>query len=153
MPNTTMESRRREREDDGDEAERRVQPRSSAPHLPSCVIGLCYRNRKHRFYIPSKENTFCGISYPYVMVDSGCNSFLLPFPQKETENGGFEVDTAALKPFLGDEFKWSISSRGGGRSPIAVEQGRSGQWFCGSDHAWILALWERCSWPLLDPSR
>ena len=47
------------------------------------------------------------------MVDSGCNSFLLPFPQKETENGGFEVDTAALKPFLGDEFKWSISSRGG----------------------------------------
>ncbi|KAL7557226.1 hypothetical protein ACA910_001893 [Epithemia clementina (nom. ined.)] len=105
-------SRRREREED-DENERRVQPRSSTSHLPPCVIGLAYRNRKHRFFVPSTNNSFAGIGYPYVMVASGCNSFLLPFPQVEASDGSFVVDAEALAPFLGNEYVWTVSSSGG----------------------------------------
>jgi hypothetical protein len=104
------DDRRRDREDDGQHVEeRQVRPRSSAPHLPGGVIGVAYRNGRHHFFVPSKTNTggvigvayrngrhhffvpsktntFCGITYPYLMVDSGCNSLLLPFPQQDTEN-------------------------------------------------------------------
>lgn len=128
MSNTTTENRRRPREEEEGEdgAERRVQPRSSATHLPSCVIGLAYRNRRHRFFMPSTRNQFCGITYPYVMVDSGCNSLLLPFPQRDIEGGDSRPDLEALAPFLGDEFKWTISSSGGtgaiGSKVLKVQQ-------------------------------
>ena len=106
-------SRRREREEGHDQSERRVQPRSSTSHLPPSVVGLAYRNRKHRFFVPSTNNSFAGIGYPHVMVDSGCNSFLLPFPQVEASDGSFLVDAEALAPFLGNEYVWTISSSAG----------------------------------------
>ena len=103
----------REREEDDVEETRHVRPRSSLDALPPCVIGLAYRNRKHHFFVPSTNNIFAGIPFSYVMVDSGCNSLLLPFPQAEQDDGTFEIDMGPLEPFLGNEFKWSISGSSG----------------------------------------
>lgn len=99
----------RERQDDGVEETRHVRSRSSLDALPPCVIGLAYRNRKRRFFVPSTNNCFAGIPCSFVMVDSGCNSLLLPFPQAEQDDCTFEIDVGLLEPFLGNEFKWSIS--------------------------------------------
>jgi hypothetical protein len=103
----------REREEDDVEETRHVRPRSSLDALPPCVIGLAYRNRKHRFFVPSTNNSFAGIPISYVMMDSGCNSLLLPFPQAKQDDGTFEIDMGLLEPFLGNEFKWSISGSNG----------------------------------------
>ena len=68
-------------------------------------------NNKSRIFVPGKNNTFAGISYEFVMIDNGCNSFLLPFPTERT----------ALEQFKATEqFTWHISySMGTGaiRSP------------------------------------
>ncbi|CAB9528072.1 expressed unknown protein [Seminavis robusta] len=108
-----MAGESREREEDGAEETRLVRPRSSVSTLPRCVIGLAYRNRKHRFFVPATSNNFAGIPFSFVMVDSGCNSFLLPFPQREKDDGTFEIDMGALEPFLGHQFRWSISGSSG----------------------------------------
>lgn len=64
--------------------------------LPPHIYAVAAKNRKNRFFVPSKANMFAGIQYEYVMIDSGCNSFLLPF-----KNEVFEL-------FSGTEFAWSI---------------------------------------------
>jgi hypothetical protein len=68
--------------------------------LPPPVLAIASRNRKRHFFVPSVNNTFCGIQYAQVMIDSGCNSFLLPFPENPD-------DLTALE---GEEYTWSISS-------------------------------------------
>jgi hypothetical protein len=67
------------------------------------VLAIAARNRKRRFFVPSTDNTFCGIRYEQVMIDSGCNSFLLPFPENPND----------LTSLEGDQYRWSISSSGG----------------------------------------
>jgi hypothetical protein len=56
-------------------------------------------------------NDFAGIPYDFVVVDSGCNSFLLPFK------------TQVLTMFQEQRFRWSIqtsSSTGAIKSPTLV---------------------------------
>jgi hypothetical protein len=69
------------------------------------------RNAKTRFFIPSKFNTFAGITYHYVMVDNGCNGIILPFSEQ------------VLQLFAAPLCKWKIvGSQGSGavKSPMLV---------------------------------
>lgn len=75
--------------------------------LPSHIYAVAARNAKNRFFIPSKINEFAGIPYESVMVDNGCNSFLLPFK------------TQVLTVFQEPRFVWSIqTSRGNSTGAI-----------------------------------
>jgi hypothetical protein len=49
--------------------------------MPSEILFVARRNRKNRFYLHSKENYFGDIKFEYVMIDTGCNSFLLPLKE------------------------------------------------------------------------
>mmetsp|Transcript_40331 Transcript_40331/g.97342 ORF Transcript_40331/g.97342 Transcript_40331/m.97342 type:complete len:286 (+) Transcript_40331:61-918(+) len=44
------------------------------------VLAFAARNRRGRFYIPSRHNEFGGVHVDHVLFDSGCSSILLPFP-------------------------------------------------------------------------
>lgn len=82
----------------------------STRSLPDGVIAVAAMNNRSRLFVPGMDNIFAGIFYPYVMVDSGCNSLLLPFPE----------DVTVLDPFEGTRYDWTVSlSRGTGavRSP------------------------------------
>jgi hypothetical protein len=75
---------------------------------------LCFasRNRRGRFFVPSKQNSFGGVQVDNVLFDAGCSTLLLPFP---LENG--------FPPTLTDPSfcKWTVSySRGTGavHSPV-----------------------------------
>lgn len=73
--------------------------------LPDEILAVALRNDRKRFFAPSGHNTFAGIRYEYVMIDSGCNSLLMPFP----------VNINDLRQFSGDEFFWEVNwSRGVG---------------------------------------
>jgi hypothetical protein len=88
-------------DDDGDDGNHRHGLASAS--LPPPVLAIASRNRKRRFFVPSVNNTFCGILDAQVMIDSGCNSFLLPFPENPN-------DLTALE---GEEYTWSIFSSSG----------------------------------------
>lgn len=73
--------------------------------LPHGVLAVAARNKRNRFFIPDTNNSFGGISFDYVMMDSGCSSILLPFPP----------DPTVLEAFSGEQYRWQISfSRGAG---------------------------------------
>lgn len=63
------------------------------------LLAFAARNKKNRFFVPSKSNAFAGIPYEHVMIDNGCNSALLPFP----------TDRASLERFANPRFTWSVS--------------------------------------------
>jgi hypothetical protein len=46
----------------------------------SQIYFFAIQNKKKRFFIPSKECSFGGVTVPLLMIDSGCNSLLLPTP-------------------------------------------------------------------------
>jgi hypothetical protein len=79
--------------------------------LPLHIFAVAARNAKKRFFIPSKSNTFAGITYHYVMVDNGCNGIILPFSEQ------------VLQLFAAPLCKWKIvGSQGSGavKSPMLV---------------------------------
>lgn len=61
-----------------------------------CVFAI--QNKKKRFFIPSKQSSFGGIVVPLIMVDTGCNTSLLPTPN---------IDEL-LDKFNQDEYLWTI---------------------------------------------
>jgi len=63
------------------------------------LLAFAARNKKNRFFLPSKSNAFASIPYDNVMIDNGCNSVLLPFP----------TDRASLEGFANPRFTWSVS--------------------------------------------
>lgn len=69
--------------------------------LPPHVKAVAMRNAKMRYFVPSTANYFAGEKYEYVMVDNGCNSFLLPYR------------TALAARFTGDQYRWVVSSSKG----------------------------------------
>ena len=80
--------------------------------LPQHIYAVAARNAKNRFFIPSKTNHFAGMLYEYVMIDNGCNSFLLPFNEEYTRT-----------LFSEERYKWKISqSKGTGafKSPTLI---------------------------------
>ena len=50
--------------------------------LPQHIHAVPARNAKNRFFIPSKTIHFAGMRCDCVMIDNGCNSFLLPFNEE-----------------------------------------------------------------------
>jgi hypothetical protein len=69
------------------------------------VRAFASRNRKNRYFIPSTNNSVAGISYGKLMVDSGCSSVLLPFP-----DGGVQVIERKFSP---TRHEFTISSSKG----------------------------------------
>ena len=67
--------------------------------LPDDILAVALRNDRKRFFIPSGKNSFAGIRYENVMIDSGCNSILLPFPDHVND----------LQPFSREEFFWEVN--------------------------------------------
>ena len=92
VPTVTPRARRGDSSDE-------VSPRAIAMQaLPDGILAVGLRNNRKRFFIPSNENSFAGISCNYVMADSGCNSLLLPF----------HSDKADVLQFVGESFFWEI---------------------------------------------
>jgi len=104
------------REEEGDETPsprrlRRDDEASTAYDHPQ-VLCFAARNRRGRFYIPSKRNSFGDVHVDNVLFDSGCSSLLLPFPLE----AGFPP--ALLESAM---YNWIVSSsRGTGavHSPV-----------------------------------
>jgi len=71
------------------------------------VIALALRNKKSRFFLASKENWFGGLKVEAVMIDSGCNSLLLPLPTQQDI-----INLPNLFP-PGKGFLWEISNSKG----------------------------------------
>jgi hypothetical protein len=82
------------------ETARKDERRSS---LPNGVIAVAAMNNRSRMFVPGVDNTFAGISFPHVMIDSGCNSLLIPFPE----------DISILDPFAGTRYAWTVSTSSG----------------------------------------
>ena len=111
MSDSTAALRRRERtrEDDDD---RHVRQRTGSGDeeqqrriLPVGVLAVAAMNNRSHLFIPGKENFFAGIRYEFVMIDNGCNSLLLPFPEPPSQ----------LDQFRDVFFSWSVAhSRGTG---------------------------------------
>mmetsp|Transcript_32050 Transcript_32050/g.49016 ORF Transcript_32050/g.49016 Transcript_32050/m.49016 type:complete len:271 (-) Transcript_32050:325-1137(-) len=109
MSDSTEAFRRRERtrEDDDDRHVRQCTGRGDEEQerriLPVGVLAVAAMNNRSRLFIPGKENFFAGIHYEFVMIDNGCNSLLLPFPEPPSQ----------LDQFRDVFFSWSVShSRG-----------------------------------------
>ena len=67
--------------------------------LPAGVIAVGAMNNRSRIFVPGKNNIFAGIPYEFVMIDNGCNSFLLPFP----------AERSVLSQFMAPEqYTWRV---------------------------------------------
>jgi hypothetical protein len=63
----------------------KVEDYSPVAFKEDCVALYALKNSHSLYFIPSKTAcTFGGIAYEYVMVDSGCNTLLLPLPPVES---------------------------------------------------------------------
>ena len=104
-----------------DGSEKRLR-RTSSDSIPAedTVLAFAAKNRRRRFFIPSKLNSFGGIEYEHVMVDSGCSSCLFPFP--------LHVDAPEMRrSFPPARFRWSVSSSvgtGAKHCPVLKIEGR-----------------------------
>ena len=67
--------------------------------LPEKFLAVAMKNARHRFFIPSMDNSFGGVQYDYVMVDNGSNSLLLPFPVQ---------NAAILQQYEDGIYSWDI---------------------------------------------
>ena len=101
----------KEEESEGPERKRRKEegPPSPTKETVSALfhgVVLCAkRNRKKRFFLASKKNDFGGFPVEAVMIDTGCNSILLPLQKDELP--------ALAKAFPFDSFFWDVgNSRG-----------------------------------------
>lgn len=54
--------------------------KNSQNKMTAHICFFAIQNKKKRFFIPSKECSFGGINVPLMMIDSGCNTMLLPTP-------------------------------------------------------------------------
>lgn len=75
------------------------------PLIPPDVVLIARRNKRTHYLLPTRDSTFCGVPCAHVMIDSGCNTILLPFPQAS-------VRKEALGSFMNDDFEWTIASSG-----------------------------------------
>jgi len=76
-----------------------------SPEVLSKVKLFAKMNRKKKYYITSKQNNFGGIEVPYALIDTGCNSLLLPI-----EDGQLEELFEAF-PF--ETYHWLVSGSKG----------------------------------------
>ena len=45
------------------------------------IFFYAFQNDRKHFFLPGTNNRFGPLIYDYVMIDSGCATFLLPFPE------------------------------------------------------------------------
>jgi len=110
MNENNENNEQQERQDPTHDSPRRKAMREG---LGANIIVVAVKNAKKRYFIPSVDNFFGNIQYDYVMIDNGCNSYLLPFPS----------DPSALEQYDDPIFSWEILwSRGTGaiHSPALV---------------------------------
>jgi hypothetical protein len=68
---------------------------------------LALRNQKNRYFIVTKQNYFDQIQVPYVMLDSGCNTHLLPLTPGQIQHLASMYQTTTTSGIL-----WQLSSSG-----------------------------------------
>jgi len=78
------------------------------PNILDGVIILARRNRRNRFFLPSKQNFFGPIQFDVVMVDSGCNTILLPLAKDQIRD--------LSKHFPPQQYMWEIGTSQGVQS-------------------------------------
>lgn len=66
---------------------------------------VAYKNRKNRFFIPSKKNYFNNYQVEYIMIDNGCNTLLLPIKENYIE--------FLYKEFPLEKYRWIIDESKG----------------------------------------
>ena len=57
-------------------------------------------NARNRYFLSTKKNFIGGINFPYCMLDSGCNTHLLPMDD--------EIYKGILHNFLNDSYIWNV---------------------------------------------
>ena len=72
---------------------------------PEGIIFVAKRNRKGRFFLASKFNSFGGWNVEAVLVDSGCNSMLLPILVGQLDQ--------LLEVFPVETHVWTVSTSNG----------------------------------------
>eukprot|EP01125_Pyxidicula_operculata_P000620 TRINITY_DN10612_c0_g1_i1.p2 TRINITY_DN10612_c0_g1~~TRINITY_DN10612_c0_g1_i1.p2 ORF type:complete len:120 (+),score=22.63 TRINITY_DN10612_c0_g1_i1:3-362(+) len=76
------------------------------------ILFYAFMNKKKRLFVPSTQNTFGTLTVKFLMVDSGCNSTLLPIESVESLQG-------LVKHFPLDDYIWTIANSVGSlRSPV-----------------------------------
>lgn len=63
-----------------DEATTRTEEAAEEISYPPRVLVIARRTKYNHYFLPTQDTTFCGMLCKKVMVDSGCNTVLLPFP-------------------------------------------------------------------------
>eukprot|EP01127_Copromyxa_protea_P006306 TRINITY_DN1610_c0_g1_i2.p1 TRINITY_DN1610_c0_g1~~TRINITY_DN1610_c0_g1_i2.p1 ORF type:complete len:234 (+),score=31.38 TRINITY_DN1610_c0_g1_i2:38-739(+) len=76
------------------------------------VVFYAIRNKKHRYFVPYQNCSFGGVIVPKVMIDSGCNTLLLPL-----ERGQIGL-LAELFPFDSHTWRIGLSNGVGGKSAV-----------------------------------
>jgi len=96
-----------EKEKKGDQQDEASPSVGTSSGVSSALVLWGITNTRRRIFLPSKANTFGGLTIEYVMIDSGCGSLLLPLQKGQV--------TEFLTRFPTDTFVWSINaSRGTG---------------------------------------
>jgi hypothetical protein len=73
--------------------------------VPQGLVTVVKMNSRSRFFLTSTENYFAGHKVEVVMIDSGCNTILLPIKDGELESFKTKFDP--------DEFTWELTSSKG----------------------------------------
>lgn len=73
--------------------------------IPSGLLAAAKMNSRSRFFLASTENYFAGHRVEIVMIDSGCNTILLPIKAGELES--FKTK------FSPDKFSWQLGTSKG----------------------------------------
>lgn len=74
-------------------------------HLGAGVLAIAKKNKRHRLFLASKQNYFGDLNVEVVMIDSGCNSLLLPLKEEQL----FTI----YKQFPPGNYLWEIGESNG----------------------------------------
>jgi len=88
---------------------RKTAERPTAEPLP---ISTAYRNNRGRFFVTGTDNFFGPVRVKFVMIDSGCNSLLLPLAVETQILAQGETAQTSLSRLVvecGETFSWDIS--------------------------------------------
>lgn len=78
------------------------------------IVALGLKNHRKRIFVPSRENIFANIKYPAVMLDSGCNTLLLPVLKTPSDPRSHEDFILSLREqFPPQQYNWRITHGNG----------------------------------------
>jgi len=79
---------------------------------PPGIVALAQMNKKHRFFLVSEENYFGIHKVPFVLVDTGCNTLLLPLAAGDLAVLAKEFPANDPTPWK-ERFIWTVSEAQG----------------------------------------